>query len=379
MTIPLGRTTVLFEANYSNRTHRVKNNQGGTGSGKTYAILQVICTRLIEKKGICTVVGSDMPNLRRGAFRDLEDRILPAWPELRRYTGKPNKSTCTYRFTNGSILEFTSYENEQDAKSGKRDIAFFNEANGISHDIYKQVAMRTNEEIFIDYNASAPFWAHDHLHGQPNVATYISNWTHNPFISEGTLLELGEIKEKDDELWQVYGLGKTGNIGDLCIENITVVPEMPKNLKRQGFGIDFGYRADPTTLVHGGIQNEKDLYFDLLLYRRGLKLGPMVQAFKEINVHPGTPYFADGADGRACDYLKDSGYNLREVRKGAGSIAYGLELLNQYNIHITERSIEMLEEQKKYAYKKHKRGDRVGQLTNEPIDAYNHCWDGARY
>ncbi|MEL6274588.1 MAG: hypothetical protein AAFU03_05775, partial [Bacteroidota bacterium] len=73
------------------------------------------------------------------------------------------------------------------------------------------------------------------------------------------------------------------------------------------------------------------------------------------------------------------GYNLREVRKGPGSIAYGLELLNQYNIHITERSIEMLEEQKKYAYKKHKRGDRVGQLTNEPIDAYNHCWDGARY
>lgn len=380
MTAEFTGATVLFKQNFDDRTHRIKINQGGTSSGKTYSILQVIALRLVEKKRIATVVGQDIPNLKKGAYRDFSERILPSAPWLQSFIASRNKSSLSYTFTNGSILEFSSFGDEQDAKNGKRDIAFFNEANGIPYAIYKQVAMRTNEEIFIDYNPAAPFWAHDKLMSRDDTVTFYSNYTHNPYISEGALIELRDIKEKDAELWKVYGLGKTGEIGELCIENMKVVDRMPDNLRRVAFGMDFGYRADPTALVRGGIQNENDLYLDLWLYRKHMNLSETEQAMIAAGIAPRddrTPIFADGADARACDYLRDVGYNLREVKKGPGSIAYGLSLLNQYNIHVTKRSAEMIEERSKYAYKIEKRGVRAGEVTNVPIDAFNHCFIGS--
>jgi hypothetical protein len=57
--------TDVFHWNYESNA-RIKINQGGTYSGKTYAILQVIFMRLLEKKRIATVVGQDIPNLKKG-------------------------------------------------------------------------------------------------------------------------------------------------------------------------------------------------------------------------------------------------------------------------------------------------------------------------
>jgi phage terminase large subunit len=42
-----------------------------------------------------------------------------------------NKSDRIYEYRNGSLMEFTSYDDFQDAKSGKQDFLFINEANGI--------------------------------------------------------------------------------------------------------------------------------------------------------------------------------------------------------------------------------------------------------
>lgn len=371
--------TIVFQQNYQDRTHRIKVNQGGTNSGKTYSILQVIAMRLLEKKRIATVVGQDIPNLRKGSYRDFTDRILPSSQVLTDAVLKHNRSTLTFEFTNGSILEFVSYGDEQDAKNGKRDIAFFNEGNGIPYTIYRQVAMRTSEEIFIDYNPTAPFWAHDRLMGRDDTIVFYSNFTHNPYIAEGALIELRDIKEKDAELWKVYGLGKTGELGELVIERITVVDKMPTNLKHEGYGLDFGYRADPTALVHCGLQNDNDLYIDQQLYKRNLNLPDLKHEFELLGLPRWGPYHADGADARACDYLRQEGYNVREVTKGPGSIAYGLGLINQCNVFVTARSLELLEERKKYTYKKQKSGPQAGQLTNVPVDAWNHGWDAARY
>jgi phage terminase large subunit len=39
----------------------------------------------------------------------------------------------------------------------------------------------------------------------------------------------------------------------------------------------------------------------------------------------------------------------------------------------------MIEERRKYSYKIEKRGARAGDVTNVPVDAFNHAWDAARY
>lgn len=62
--------SALFLENYR-AVAPVVVNQGGTSSGKTFAIIQVLfCLACENEKLIITVVGQDIPNLKAGALRD---------------------------------------------------------------------------------------------------------------------------------------------------------------------------------------------------------------------------------------------------------------------------------------------------------------------
>lgn len=63
-------TTPLFGKLYST-DKRIAVCQGGTSSGKTYTILQVLLLLASANvKQVVTVVGQDVPNLKVGAWRD---------------------------------------------------------------------------------------------------------------------------------------------------------------------------------------------------------------------------------------------------------------------------------------------------------------------
>lgn len=368
-------TSPIFQWNYNSRA-RIKVNQGGTSSGKTFGILEVLFFRLIEKKRFATVIGQDIPNLKKGALRDFKERVLVKNEWMNQYIASYHKTDRIFTFKNGSQLEFTSFEDEQDAKSGKRNIAFLNEANGIDYKIYKQVSIRTSEEIFIDYNPTAPFWVHERLIPDPKVQTFYSNFTHNPYLNEAIEDEIWDLQHQDLEAWKVYGLGKTGDIAELVHEKVTVVDEMPRYLKRRAYGLDFGYRAHPTALIECGLANERDIYFDEKFYLHRMKTRDLALAMQALGFPKSRPIHADGADGRAVDDLLERGYNIKPITKGPDSVKYGTSLLNQYNIHITQRSVNMLNERTKY---RHKTDKHTGNVLNEVIDAFNHAWDAARY
>ena len=74
----------LFIENYYAKERTIVN-QGGTSSGKTYTIMDVLFTHAMENPGsIITVVGQDIPNLKVGAYRDAKkirnsSNFLPLW------------------------------------------------------------------------------------------------------------------------------------------------------------------------------------------------------------------------------------------------------------------------------------------------------------
>ena len=60
----------LYDANIE-AEERTIVNQGGTSSGKTYSIMQVLFTLgIMYDHQVITVVGQDIPNLKVGAYRD---------------------------------------------------------------------------------------------------------------------------------------------------------------------------------------------------------------------------------------------------------------------------------------------------------------------
>jgi phage terminase large subunit len=368
--------TVVFEWNYFDDLHRYKVNQGGTSSSKTYSILQVIFLRLLESVRIATVVGQDIPNLKRGALLDFTDRILKNNDWMWHYIAQYNRSERAFYFRNGSKLEFTSFDNAQDAKSGKRDILFLNEANGVEYEVFNQLNIRTSEEVYIDYNPTSEFWAHERIVPRNDAVTFYSNFTHNPYCPKSTVDYLYDLKTEDPEAWRVYGLGKTGSIAELCIEKIHIVKKMPRYLKYRGYGLDFGYRAHPTTLINCGLANDNELYFDEVFFAHRMKLEDLNILMNMLGVKKRRKMFADPADGRACDYLKTKGFRIIEAIKGRDSVNYGLSLLNQYKLFVTERSVNMISQQKRY---KHKVDKKTGKVLNEPVKMFDDTWDAARY
>lgn len=93
--------TVLFKQNYDAGGGTVVN-QGGSNSGKTFSILQVLFCRAGEaEKQVITVVGQDIPNLKAGALRDALS-IYNSSGILRDLVKRYNKTDRIFEFRNGS-------------------------------------------------------------------------------------------------------------------------------------------------------------------------------------------------------------------------------------------------------------------------------------
>lgn len=264
----------LFYANITSRA-KVVVNQGGTSSGKTWNILDVLFVLAIQKPNIViTIAGQDIPNLKKGAYRDAK-RI---WANSEIYSkcfGKPNESERVFTCINGSILEFNSYSDEQDARSGKRDYLFVNEANGIPYDIYWQLAIRTKYKIFIDYNPTARFWVHEKLLGRDDVELLISDHRHNDYLTPEQHAAIEGIE--DPELWKVYARGKTGKLTGLIYTNWELCEELPPVSERRwtATGMDFGFSCFRGDTMITTSQGEKPICAiekgDLVLTSKGYK------------------------------------------------------------------------------------------------------------
>lgn len=360
-------------------------NQGGTDSGKTYAIIQILFTHATKQKPpavdpIITVVGESVPNLKKGAYRTAK-AIYASSEALQRRVETWNETDRTIYFKSGWIIEFTSYESEQQAKQGKRQYSFFNEANGISWPIFWQVAKRTRRQVYVDYNPTAPFWVHEKLIGtspasndlSASVKLIISDHRHNPFLSEKDHERTEGIKDKD--LWQVYARGKTGNLIGLIYTAWKEIPdeEYPKE-DGAFWGIDFGYENDPTAIVKC-IKVANSIYVHEIAYQSGNIPPKNIVQLMKTNGYTREPFY--------CEHDPDQIAQLRRLqimampaRKGVGSIKAGIQKVKEYKIFYTSSSVNIKEEARRYMWMI---DPDTGKPTNEPKPGYDHILDAIRY
>ena len=364
--------TPLFTANY-NEPCRTIVNQGGTSSGKTYCIMQLLFLMGIDKPRVITVVGQDIPNLKRGAYRDAET-IMAASDELRRHYPETNKADRIIKGVNGTVIEFTSYKDAQDAKNGKRDVLFVNEANGIPYEIFWQLDMRTREKVFIDYNPSARFWVHEHVIGREGVRLIISDHRRNHFLSQQEHDKIERIEDR--ELWKVYARGMTGRIMGLIYTNWDIVDDLPpqEEWKLSAYGLDWGFVNDDTALVQV-ILAHGDLWLDELIYETGLLNPQIADRAKAEGLTERDTIIADNAEMKSIAELNGMGLHVLPCTKGAGSVNNGIDIMKRYRLHITRRSVGLRREVNNYKWKVGK----DGEPTNEPTDAFNHALDACRY
>ncbi|MDB5131744.1 MAG: Phage terminase large subunit [Mucilaginibacter sp.] len=101
------QATVLFKQNYHAEANTIIN-QGGSYSGKTFSIQQVLFCRACEtEKQVITVVGQDIPNLKAGVLRDALG-IYNSSETLQALVKSYNKTDRIFEFHNGSTEYFSA-------------------------------------------------------------------------------------------------------------------------------------------------------------------------------------------------------------------------------------------------------------------------------
>jgi len=363
------KTTDVFLSNRNADTDIIIN-QGGTSSGKTYSILQNLFLHAIENdRCIITVAGQDIPNLKVGPIRDAHN-IVDNTEGLNNYILEYNKSDRVFTFVNGSIIEFKSYDDAQDAKQGKRDYLFLNEANGVDKIIWDELYIRTKKRSYIDYNPNNEFWVHTDLIGKPNVTLIISDHRHNTFLDQKIHDKIESID--DPELYKVYARGLTGKLEGVIFRDYNVVSGIDPDAKLIGYGLDFGFSNDPTALValysHSG-----ELIIDELIYDKGLLNVRISDLMRELGVNG--RIVADSAEPKSIAELSAYGWQIEGAKKGPDSIRQSINTLKRYKLNVTQRSNNLKKELNGYKWKQNK----DGKLDNEPVDFLNHAIDALRY
>lgn len=359
------KTSELYLSNL-NATEDLVINQGGTSSGKTYSIVQALFSIAIREKCDILIVGQSIPNLKVGAIKDAAT-IVDSSPELQTCIQHHNKTDQKYTFTSGSTMQFKSFNDWQDAKSGKRDYTFFNEINGIPKPIFDEIHLRTSKRTWVDYNPNERFWIHDYI-GKKGVK-FLRTWhEHNPFLDQKVRDKIEALKDIDEELWKVYARGMTGKIEGLVFRNYDQVEELPEGAEFIGSGMDFGFTNDPTAVVDV-YKSGGELYVVEKLYQTGLT-NPDI--FNEVEKRG--RYIADSAEPKSIEELKRMGLKIEGALKGKDSVNTSIDILKRFKLNLIGHNLV-----KEFRTYKWRQDRKTGEPINEPVDFNNHLIDALRY
>lgn len=366
--------TYVFEkllAAFVNPRIRGIASKGGTRSSKTWSTLQLLHLLCVnsEKPLVISCVAATLPMVKRGMLRDYKQMLLAEneWDE-----NAFNKSECTYTYTNGCMIEFFGVDNASKVHGSARDILFVNEAQSIPREIFRQLDIRTRKKVIIDFNPVRKFWGETEFVGD-RYLTIHSTYKDNPYLSEEQVSAI-EKNRNDANWWRVYGEGETGGVEGNVYPEYEVIEDMPETFTGRCLGLDFGFVNDPTAIVDIRFQGW-DLYVDLLCYETGL-LNANIAEYLTVNGINRIVTVCDNAEQKSIVELQQKRVKAMPCIKGRGSVAGGIAQVKQFKLHVTKRSVKLLDELDNYKWIKDEATDTY---TNEPIDAWNHALDAMRY
>lgn len=346
--------------------------QGSARSSKTYNVLiWLIVYCLSHPNTRLSIVRATLPAIKGSVLVDFKEILK----RMGIYNERSlNKSELIYTFANGSWAEFFSTDSEQKLRGRKRDILFVNEANELGFIEWQQLKMRTTRLSIIDYNPSFSdeHWICETVNQDPRTFHSVTTYLDNPFLEQTVIDEIESLREKNQSLWQVYGLGQQAVIEGLVFKHFGICETIPPHIRHRFIGMDFGFTNDPTAICEVALDGDS-LYIDEIAYRTQMLSSDIITTLRE--AAPKMRIISESADPRLIQEIYRAGIDIHPVKKFPGSIEAGLSKMQEYRIIITKRSTNVAKELRNYTY----RQDKDGRWLNVAIDCYNHAIDAVRY
>jgi len=346
--------------------NRITLLQGGTRSGKTYATIYYIiwlCKEYPNAGMEIDLVRNTFAALKATAWKDFKDILV----SLDLYNANNHNKTDHIYQLFGNNINYYGADTPDKIHGRSRDILWINEAHQFPEDTIDQLLPRTKHRIICDYNPALPqeHWLDNYI---IKYSPLITTYRDNPHLTKAQVQDI-ENKITNPYWWKVYGNGERAQPTGAIFSNWSIGEF--KECDILGFGQDYGFSNDPSTLIKVSIDRKsKTIYLKECFYQVGLNTGQLY----ELNIQHAQNLLivADSAEPRLIAELKQRRVNIIETEKGQGSVTAGISLMLEYNIVIDPESTNMIKEFNNYSWI---------EKTNKsiPMDAYNHCIDAARY
>lgn len=352
---------------------RLRCIQGGTSAGKTIGILQYLIDEAQRDKNptLTSIVSESFPHLKRGAMRD----FLMMMQDAKYYKDNQwNRSDFTYTFETGSKIEFFSADQPGKVRGPRRQRLFINEANNIPFETYEQLEVRTSDYIILDWNPVAEFWAYEHLINaeRDDVEHLILTYKDNEALAENIVKSIEQRKGRKG-WWRVYGQGLLGEVEGKIYRGWEIVDEVPRGARLERRGLDYGYSLDPAAL-YGIYYYDGGYILDEEMYQVGMSNKRISDTIEE-QESPQVLVVADSAEPKSIDEMKGYGINITGAQKGKDSINYGIGLIQDQQVSMTKRSVNLIREYRNYLWQV----DKDGNILNVPEKRNDHAMDAIRY
>ena len=195
--------------------------------------------------------------------------------------------------------------------------------------------------------------------------TYLDNIDN---LSKSYIDQIAQMRERRPEKYKQQMLGAWMSKAEGVIFSNWTIGEF-KRSSVSVWGQDYGFAADPSTLVEVNIDKaNKTIYLKECFYLPRLTTSQIAD-LNQKHARDGL-IVADSAEPRLITELKRH-CNVKPSIKGQGSVTYGISLLQDYDLVVSPDSTNLIKELNNYRWLERK--------SNTPIDKYNHLIDAVRY
>ena len=207
-----------------------------------------------------------------------------------------------------------------------------------------------------------------------DISILKTTYKDNKFLTEQDIERLEN--EVDKYRYEVYTLGNWGVLGNVIFTNWRVedLSDMRDQFTNHRNGLDFGYSEDPAAiLVSHYDRMRKKIYIYDEFYQTGLTNDLLANEVKDLIGNQVVT--ADSAEPKSIAELRRDGVSVKSAKKGKDSVLHGIQWLQQQEIIVDKRCINLRNELQGYQWKE----DKGGNALPVPVDANNHLIDALRY
>ena len=376
---------------------RYKVAYGGRRSGKSYFVSQALCLQAMQhvRKVLC--IRKFGTSVRYSTWPRIQEALESLCILSRSNVHIGDREI---RLPNGSVFMFSGIDMPEKLKSaeGVTDV-WMEEATELSELDFDTIDAGLSTQcdpplsIWMTFNpipsiAGARHWLQrrfvdkvphemSKVATQGNVSIMRSWYLDNVHCPKATIDLLNSYKEDNPDLYRLWALGEFVAMRNAILDpkKIHVANAIPYEARLVGTGVDFGFSADPATVV-SVYAMDGALYVQEHLYATGLTNAELSNALEGAGLRKeSTMLTADSAEPKSIRELQQMGWTITGSEKGRDYKRSAANWLRGFHLYITADSTHLLTEAASWSWKTDKDQNALPVVA----DGNDHCIDALIY